>query len=424
MELKKTLERMRVEDLVPYENNPRNIPQEAIDAVCESYRQCGVIDPIEVDEHNVILSGHTRLYAAQEMAIKEVDVLVVHGLNEKQKRKYRILANKTGEFTTWDYSLLEKELEDLDFDGYDFGFEVDFEALGADPNEVVEDDYDPEPPPDPISKSGDVWQLGDHRLLVGDSTNADDVKLLMDGEQADLWLTDPPYNVDYTAKEKDLLKYRPNKRVEQGQHTGIANDKMESGAFLAFLMSAFIAAKEAMRPGAVFYIWHADSESVNFRTACSEVGLPVRETLIWVKNHFVLGHLDYQYKHEPCLYGWKDGEKHYFTNSRGETTVIQDLTEIDPKKMKKEELVELLTKMLSDKATTTVLNFDKPTRSEGHPTMKPVALFDYCIRNSTKKGQIVLDTFAGSGTTIMAAKQSDAKRQYKRSRCDARNGPR
>lgn len=204
MELKKTLERMRVEDLVPYENNPRNIPQEAIDAVCESYRQCGVIDPIEVDEHNVILSGHTRLYAAQEMAIKEVDVLVVHGLNEKQKRKYRIPANKTGEFTTWDYSLLEKELEDLDFDGYDFGFEVDFEALGADPNEVVEDDYDPEPPPDPISKSGDVWQLGDHRLLVGDSTNADDVKLLMDGEQADLWLTDPPYNVDYMSEWENL----------------------------------------------------------------------------------------------------------------------------------------------------------------------------------------------------------------------------
>ena len=276
---------------------------------------------------------------------------------------------------------------------------------------MVEDEYDPEPPKKPISKPGDLWELGDHRLIVGDSTDIEVIQTLMDGEKADLWLTDPPYNVDYSAKERDLLKSRPNKRVEQGQNVGIANDKMESNAFLDFLTQAFSAAKENMKPGACFYIWHADAESVNFRTACANVGLPVRETLQWVKNHFVLGHMDYQYKHEPCLYGWKDGQ-HYFTNSRGETTVIEDLAEIEPKKMKKEDLVELLTKLLSDRTPTTVLDYDKPTRSEGHPTMKPVALFDYLIRNSSKKRQIVLDTFAGSGTTIMACEQNG-----RRARC-------
>ena len=409
--IEKKLVRMKTDEIVPYENNPRNIPKDAIEAVCESYRQCGVIDPIEVDEDNIILSGHTRFFAAKKMAIKEMEVLVVHGLDEQQKKKYRILANKTAEFSSWDYSMLEKELEGLDFEGFDFGFEDELEEFEKDPTAVVEDEYDPEPPKKPISKPGDLWELGDHRLIVGDSTDIEVIQTLMDGEKADLWLTDPPYNVDYSAKERDLLKSRPNKRVEQGQNVGIANDKMESNAFLEFLTQAFSAAKENMKPGACFYIWHADAESVNFRTACANVGLPVRETLQWVKNHFVLGHMDYQYKHEPCLYGWKDGQ-HYFTNSRGETTVIEDLAEIEPKKMKKEDLVELLTKLLSDRTPTTVLDYDKPTRSEGHPTMKPVALFDYLIRNSSKKRQIVLDTFAGSGTTIMACEQNG-----RRARC-------
>lgn len=164
-----------------------------------------------------------------------------------------------------------------------------------------------------------------------------------------------------------------------------------------------------MKPGAAFYIWHADSEGLNFRSACEETGLHVRECLIWVKNSFVLGHSDYQWRHEPCLYGWKDGSAHYFTMSRSESTVIQDLHEIDPDKMKKDELVDLVKRMLSDTTPTTVIEMDKPTRSGEHPTMKPVALFDYLIRNSSKKGGIVLDSFAGSGTTIMACEQDGRK---------------
>jgi site-specific DNA-methyltransferase (adenine-specific) len=197
--------------------------------------------------------------------------------------------------------------------------------------------------------------------------------------------------------------------VAEGQNTGIDNDQMESGAFLAFLTNAFTCARDVMKPGAPFYIWHAEAESVNFRTACARSQLPVRETLIWVKNHFVLGHLDYHYRHEPCLYGWKEGNAHYFTMSRSESSVIQDLHEIDPDKMKKDELVDLVKRMLSDTTPTTVIEMDKPTRSGEHPTMKPVALFDYLIRNSSKKGGIVLDSFAGSGTTIMACEQDGRK---------------
>lgn len=386
MKIDKKLVRVPVADLIPYENNPRNIPQEAIDDVCESYTQCGVIDPIEIDENNVILSGHTRRLAAIRLGIDEVDVLKVTGLNEKQKRKYRILANKTGEKSSWDYELLEAELEDLDFDGYDFGFDLsDFEPE----DEIIEDNYDEEPPEEPVSKRGDIWQLGDHLLMVGDSTSAEDIATLMGGEQADLWLTDPPYNVNY-----------------EGTAGKIQNDNLGNAQFKAFLVAADKAAYQNMKPGAAFYIWHADSEGLNFRAACEETGLHVRECLIWVKNSFVLGRSDYQWRHEPCLYGWKEGAAHYFTDSRSESTVIPDAEEIDPKKMKKEELVALVEKILSDRLATTVIEMDKPTRNGEHPTMKPIKLFDYLIRNSTVKGDIVLDSFAGSGTTVMACEQN------------------
>ena len=205
-------------------------------------------------------------------------------------------------------------------------------------------------------------------------------------------MTDPPYNVDYTGGTKESLK--------------IQNDKMEDASFRAFLRDAFTAADGVMKPGAAFYIWHADSEGYNFRTACREAGWTVRQCLIWVKNSLVLGRQDYQWKHEPCLYGWKDGSGHYFTDSRRETTVIEDMRP-DIRNMKKAELQELLEEIYSDKVATTVIHIDKPARNAEHPTMKPVKLFDYLIRNSTKKKQSVMDLFAGSGTTIIACEQND-----------------
>lgn len=276
------------------------------------------------------------------------------GLTEEQKRKYRLLDNKTAEFADWDLDLLAEELDGLDFDGFDFGFDLDDELPSA-----TDDDYEPEPPAEPKAKRGDIYQLGRHRLMCGDSTSQEDVNKLMDGQKADLLLTDPPYNVDYTGKTADALK--------------IENDSMGDETFRQFLIEAFSCADNAMRPGAVFYIWHADSEGYNFRGACHEVGWAVRQCLVWAKNSMVLGRQDYQWKHEPCLYGWKDGAGHSW---------------------------------YSDRKQTTVLEFDRPTRSIEHPTMKPIPLFDYQIRNSTKAGDIVLDLFGGSGTTIIACEQN------------------
>ena len=242
---------------------------------------------------------------------------------------------------------------------------------------AVEDDYDVDAPVEPNAKLGDVYQLGRHRLMCGDSTSLDDVGRLMDGEKADLLITDPPYNVNYEGGTSEKLK--------------IQNDNMEDSDFRQFLRDAFTAADSVMRPGAVFYIWHADSEGYNFRGACRDAGWKVRQCLIWNKNSLVLGRMDYQWKHEPCLYGWKDEDALYedvhtpclygWKDGAGHT-------------------------WNADRKQTTVLDFDRPSRADVHPTMKPIKLFDYEMRNSTKPGQVILDLFCGSGTTIMACEQN------------------
>ena len=354
--MEKTLIRIKTAELVPYEKNPRKIPQSAVDAVKESYRQCGVIDPIEIDENNVILSGHTRRLAAIELGIDEIDALRVVGLDEKAKRKYRLLANKTGEKSGWDYDLLADELGDLDFDGYDFEWDLPEEE---DPD-AQEDNYDVQLPKVARSKPGEIYRLGKHRLMCGSSTDPEQVKLLVGSDLVDLLLTDPPYGVDYVG----------------GTGMMIENDNLAGDEFLHFLQDAFDAADQVMKPGAAFYIWHADSNGAIFRNACDLVGWKVRQCLIWVKNTIVMGRQDYQWKHEPCLYGWKDGAAHDWENDRKQTTVLE---------------------------------FDKPQKSELHPTMKPIPLFDYQMRNNTKAGAIVLDLFAGSGTTIIAAEQNGRK---------------
>ena len=354
--MEKTLIRIKTAELVPYEKNPRKIPQSAVDAVKESYRQCGVIDPIEIDENNVILSGHTRRLAAIELGIDEIDALRVVGLDEKAKRKYRLLANKTGEKSGWDYDLLADELGDLDFDGYDFEWDLPEEE---DPD-AQEDNYDVQLPKVARSKPGEIYRLGKHRLMCGSSTDPEQVKLLVGSDLVDLLLTDPPYGVDYVG----------------GTGMMIENDNLAGDEFLHFLQDAFDAADQVMKPGAAFYIWHADSNGAIFRNACDLVGWKVRQCLIWVKNTIVMGRQDYQWKHEPCLYGWKDGAAHDWENDRKQTTVLE---------------------------------FDKPQKSELHPTMKPIPLFDYQMKNNTKAGAIVLDLFAGSGTTIIAAEQNGRK---------------
>lgn len=272
----------KLQEIIPYDRNPRK-NEKAVNAVAESIRQCGYVAPIIVDEDGVILAGHTRYKALQKLGRQEVQVVVKEGLSEEQKRKYRLLDNKTSELADWDLDLLSSELEGLDFGALDEMLDWGVEVT---PPKVEEDNYDPVLPQQPKSKTGDLYALGRHRLLVGDSTKPEDVAILMEGVLADMLLTDPPYNVDY-----------------EGQAGKMANDRMDDDKFRIFLRSAFQNARDSMKPGAAFHIWHGDSEGYNFRGACRDAGLVIRQCLIWVKNQLVIGRQDYQWKHEPCLYG-------------------------------------------------------------------------------------------------------------------------
>lgn len=349
---------LQLSDIKPYEKNPRK-NDEAVKYVAASIDEFGFKVPIVIDKDGVIVAGHTRYKAAKKLKLTEVPCIIADDLTDEQIKAFRLADNKVSEKSEWDFDLLFDEMGGLDIDMTVFGFDDD--VLEEEP-EAVEDEYEGELPEEPKSKSGDVYQLGNHRLMVGDSTVLADVEKLMGGELADMLLTDPPYNVAYEGKTKDKLK--------------IANDNMNNDNFRQFLVDAFNNADMAMKPGAVFYIWHADSEGYNFRGACFDVGWQVRQCLIWNKNSMVMGRQDYHWKHEPCLYGWKDGSSHLWA---------------------------------ADRKQTTILNFDKPLRNDLHPTMKPIPLFDYQIKNNTKECDIVLDLFGGSGTTIMACEQNNRR---------------
>lgn len=376
---------MDISKIRPYAKNAKKHDTKQIENVANSIRRFGWQQPIVVDEHGEIIIGHCRWMAARKLGLKQVPVKVAQGLSEDEIKELRIVDNKSNE-SDWDFKLLAEDIKGLGFDGFDF----DWDGLDDDEDtEVVEDGFTEDDIPDEATaQRGDIYQLGAHRIMCGDSTDIADVYALMGGYNCDLFLTDPPYNVDYTGGTKDALK--------------IMNDSMEDGKFRAFLTDAFKNANQVMNPGAAYYIWHADSEGLNFRCAAMNAGWKLRQTLIWVKNALVLGRQDYQWKHEPCLYGWKDGT-HYFTPERTETTVIDD--KIDIHKLKKDEMLELLTQIFSDKTPTTVLYEDKPLANDIHPTMKPITLMARLIRNSTKPEQAVLDLFGGSGSTMMACEQ-------------------
>ena len=339
-----------------YEKNPRK-NDEAVGPVAESIKEFGFKCPIILDKDNVIVAGHTRYKAAKRLKLKEVPCIVADDLTEEQIKAFRLADNKVGEIAEWDFDLLNMELESISFDMSSFGFNI----LNEEEKEIEEDEYDLEEKlkniEEPKSKYGDIYQLGNHRLMCGDSTKIEDVEKLMNGNKVDLLITDPPYNVNY----------------EGGNGLKIKNDNMDNDNFRKFLTDAFSTADSVMKEGAVFYIWHADSEGYNFRGACFDNNWKVRQCLIWNKNSMVMGRQDYHWKHEPCLYGWKDGASHLWA---------------------------------SDRKQTTILDFDKPTKNAEHPTMKPVKLFDYQIKNNTKKDDIVLDLFGGSGTTLIACEQN------------------
>lgn len=352
-------------EIVPYARNAKKHDKRQIDNVAESIRQYGFVQPVVIDRDGVIVIGHCRVLAAKKLGMDAVPCVCVDDLTPEQVNALRLVDNKTNE-SDWDMDLLSMELPEIDLSAFDF----DWGLTEEDSAEIVEDEAPEVSDDPPTAKRGDVWQLGRHRLMCGDSTSADDVQTLIGGVQIDLLITDPPYNVNYGAV-RDVSEAVKRHRRTDGLL--IQNDNMDGDSFRGFLASAFKSANEVMKPGAVFYIWHADNESYNFRGACKDIGWQVRECLIWNKNTFAMGRQDYHWKHEPCLYGWKDGAGHLWASDRKQTTVI---------------------------------DFDKPSKSELHPTMKPVGLFDYQIQNNTKGGDSVLDLFAGSGTTIMACEQN------------------
>ena len=356
-----------IDAITPYENNPRKIPKEAIEKVAASIREFGFRQPIVVDKDMVVVVGHTRLLAARSLGYDEVPVLVASDLPPEKVKAYRLADNKTNEFTSWDDDRLMEELTAfLSVDGFDmedFGFDMSFLDKKAD--DVEEDDFDPDSAYAEAKNNchvtqGDIWTLGNHRLMCGDSTSADDVGRLMGGERADLCVTDPPYNVDYQGKTEDKLK--------------IVNDKMESTKFYIFLCDAFSSMDYALKEGAPFYVWFASREHVNFESALNNTGLSVRQELIWNKNSIVIGRQDYQWKFEPCLYGWKEGAPHSWYGGRDKSNV---------------------------------LDYDKPLKSDMHPTMKPLPLFARLVENSSRKDDVVLDLFGGSGTTLIACEEME-----------------
>ena len=292
---------MGVDEIRPYEKNARKHADEDVSVIMRSIEEFGFNDPIGIwGPQNIIVEGHGRLMAAKKLGMKEVPCIRLDDLSDEQRRAYALAHNRTAELSVWDPDLLPLELEDLpNYDMTEFGFTSPAEE---DPEEAREDEYDGSVPEQPRSKLGDLYQLGRHRLLCGDATMIDQVMRLMDGQLADLLITDPPYNVDYVGKTKDSLK--------------IQNDNMEDEKFRGFLRDSFLSADMVMKPGAVFYIWHADSEGYNFRGACTDIGWKVRQCLIWNKNSMVMGRQDYQWKHEPCLYGWKDGAGHLWASDR------------------------------------------------------------------------------------------------------------
>lgn len=386
------IELVNINDIIPYENNAKLHPKEQIEQIKKSILEFGNNDPIAIDKDNIIIEGHGRLLALKELGYKEVEVIKLEHLTEEQRKAYTLIHNKLTMNTDFDLEILQEELDkilDIDMSYFDFEMDIEMENPTEDDNYDVEEVL--ESIDEPKTKLGDIYKLGNHILMCGDSTNDEDVSKLMNGVKADLLLTDPPYNVN----------------ISNSQGMTIENDNMPDEEFKKFINAAFKNASKHLKKGGAFYIWHGDSETVKFRNACNDNDLLVKQCLIWVKNGFNFGRQDYKWKHEPCLYGWKDGASHYFIDEYNNPTVIEDNIDID--KLKKEELKSLLEELLNNKQATTVIHEDKPLKNDLHPTMKPINLLSGLIKNSTKKEEVVLDLFGGSGSTLITSEQLNRK---------------
>jgi len=380
--------------------NPRTIKTGMFKKLVQSLKEFPKmmeLRPIIIDETNMIQGGNMRFLALQELGYKEVpDSWIRQGkdLTQEQWREFVVKDNLA--FGEWDMDMLaaDYDIEEL----MAWGFEMP-EFFEKQEPEVQEDHYEI---PDKIAtdiQTGDVITIGRHRLLCGDATKAEDHTKLMDGQKADLVATDPPYNVNYGDKAEMLDEYLGGTRND----SRIQNDNMSDGDFYKFLFDFYKQMIGSLKEGGSFYIFHADTQGYNFRKALRDNGVTIRQCLVWVKNSLVLGRQDYHWRHEPILYGWKPGAAHYFIEDRTQTTVIDD--KIDIKKLKRDELLEMLKGILSERTPTTVIYHDRPSTNDLHPTMKPVTLMGYLIKNSSRITEKVLDPFAGSGSTMVAAHQ-------------------
>ena len=355
-----------IKELVPYARNAKTHSDEQIAQVAASIKEFGFLAPIIVSKDNTILCGHGRFYAAQRLGLSKVPCIKEEYLTESQKRAYIIADNKLTENGGWDNEMLAIELSDLLDDGFDIGLtgfdenEI-ADLFGADDTSgVQDDDYDLSAALDKASfvKRGDIWTVGRHRLMCGDATSKEDVDALMDGVKANLIVTDPPYNVAF----------------ESSDGLSIKNDKMENEKFYEFLLSAFLNMADHLEKGGAAYVFHADTEGLNFRKAFIDAGFHLSGCCIWVKNSLVLGRSDYQWQHEPVLYGFLKNGKHFWSTKAG-------------------------------RSQTTIWNFDKPKKNKNHPTSKPLDLLAYPIGNSSRENSIIIDTFGGSGSTLMTCEK-------------------
>lgn len=359
----KEMQLVPIEKLVPYVNNARTHSPEQINKLRSSLREFGFINPVIIDRDYGVIAGHGRILAAKEEGIKEIPCVFADHLTEAQKKAYIIADNRMAMDAGWDEELLRVEIEALQAEAFDLsltGFdEKELADLFQEDSEVEDDDFDvdgelKEPA---VTQMGDVWTLGRHRLVCGDSTKEETYEVLMQGQKANLVLTDPPYNVNY-----------------EGAAGKIKNDNMAGDKFYQFLLDAFTNMEKVMANDASIYVFHADTEGLNFRKAFADAGFYLSGCCIWMKPSLVLGRSPYQWQHEPCLYGWKKKGKHQW---------------------------------YADRKQTTIWSFEKTKKNTDHPTMKPIPLLAYPIKNSTMSNTLVLDPFGGSGSTLIACEQTD-----------------
>lgn len=363
------IKQLELKDLIPYANNPRK--KQAIDKVASSIKEFGWQQPIVVDEEMVIVVGHTRYQAAQKLGLDKVPVRIATGLTDAQIKAYRLLDNRANQDALWDDDMLKIEVQDIDkmdidlaltgFDEKELDKLLFVEQVGLTDEDAVPEDVEPK------VKKGDLWQLGNHRLLCGDATSEADVAKLMDNQKADMVLTDPPYNVAYgkfTGNSKNGYRFK---------HRHIQNDDMSDEQFIDFIESFIKNSFNSVKEGSPYYIFYGERNAIQFLTAFKKAGLYHSCNIIWKKHALVLGRSDYHYIHEPIFYGWKDKTSHKF---------------------------------YGDRKGTSVWEFDRPTKSQLHPTMKPIDILTKAILNSSKSEDIIFEPFSGSGSTLIASEKN------------------